>query len=92
MDEQAYVLGELCRIMAAELGGRPVGPDDDLVADLGLDSLTMTAVVVAIEDRFALTLCDGDAVGVRTVAELARRVVARRAAASASASAPASAP
>jgi acyl carrier protein len=43
-------------------------------ADLGLDSMTMLAVVVAVEDRFGLLVPDDAWPRFRTVDDLARHV------------------
>jgi acyl carrier protein len=37
-------------------GLRPVGDDDDIVNDLGLDSLQMMSFLLAVEDRFSIQL------------------------------------
>jgi acyl carrier protein len=50
--------------------GRRVAPGDDLVADLGLDSLTLTTLAVELEDRFRLRLDDASGLRPRTVADL----------------------
>lgn len=74
----AQILAALAGIAhehAAVVG--PVGADDDLVADLGLDSLTATALVIAIEDRFRIDLPDDELAGVRRVHELVA-IVARK--------------
>ena len=60
----------------------PVQPEDDLLADLGLDSLGLTVLAVGLENRFRVKLSQEDAVGVRTVGDLAK-LVARRTEASA---------
>jgi len=56
---------------------RPVHPGDDLLADLGLDSLGLTILAVGLENRFRVKLSQEDAVGLRTVADLATLVVRR---------------
>jgi acyl carrier protein len=56
---------------------RPVHPEDDLLADLGLDSLGLTILAVGLENRFRVKLSQEDAVGLRTVADLASLVVRR---------------
>ncbi len=56
---------------------RPVHPGDDLLADLGLDSLGLTVLAVGLENRFRVKLSQEDAVGLRTVEDLAKLVVRR---------------
>ena len=76
MDE---VLQEISRIVREELGiARVPQPDDDLLADLQLDSVALLTLVVGLEDHFKVTLEEEDAAKVRTVQDLAALVVSRR--------------
>jgi len=76
MDE---VLGEIGRVLRDELGlSRPPRPEDDLVADLQLDSVGLLTLVVGLEDRFRIALKEEDAAAVRTVRDLAALVLRRR--------------
>jgi acyl carrier protein len=76
MDE---VLGEIRRVLRDELGiGREALPDDDLIADLQLDSVGLLTLVVGLEDRFRVALHEEDAAAVRTVNDLAALVLRRR--------------
>jgi acyl carrier protein len=76
MDE---VLGEIRRVLRDELGiGREPRPDDDLIADLQLDSVGLLTLVVGLEDRFRVALEEEDAAAVRTVSDLAALVLRRR--------------
>jgi acyl carrier protein len=80
---EADVLGAIRTIARSELElEQPVKPEDDLLADLGLDSLGLTVLAVGLENRFRVKLSQEDAIGVRTVEDLAR-LVARRTEASA---------
>jgi acyl carrier protein len=75
---ESDVLETIRSIARAELElERAVEPGDDLLADLGLDSLGLTILAVGLENRFRVKLSQEDAVGVRTVADLARLVVRR---------------
>jgi acyl carrier protein len=76
-DPEAAVAREILRVAREELrleGGDPA-PDEPLAARL--DSLALLALVVAVEDRFHVALTDDDAATTRTLADLARLVVAR---------------
>ncbi|HZX93729.1 MAG TPA: acyl carrier protein [Myxococcales bacterium] len=76
MDE---VLGEIRRVLREELGlSREARPDDDLIADLQLDSVGLLTLVVGLEDRFRVVLAEEDAAAVRTVRDLAALVAQRR--------------
>jgi acyl carrier protein len=75
---EATILSEIARVVARELEmARPVQPDDRLIEDQGLDSMTLTTLAVALEDRFQVLLTDEAATGTRTVGELARLVAER---------------
>jgi acyl carrier protein len=75
---EADVLETIRSIARTELElERPVQPGDDLLADLGLDSLGLTVLAVGLENRFRVKLSQEDAVGLRTVADLAQLVVRR---------------
>jgi acyl carrier protein len=75
-EREAAVVREILRIAREELRveGEPA-PDEPLAARL--DSLALLALVVAVEDRFHVVLADDDAATTRTLADLARLVVAR---------------
>lgn len=76
MDE---VLDEIRRVLREELGlSREARPEDDLVADLQLDSVGLLTLVVGLEDRFRIALSEEDAAGVRTVSDLLALVSRRR--------------
>jgi acyl carrier protein len=74
--EQA-VAGEILRVAreAVAFEGEPPGLEEPLAGRL--DSLRLLTLVVAVEDRFHVTLTDDDAMAARTLADLARLVVAR---------------
>jgi len=75
---ESVVMLEIRRVVEGELElPRQVQPSDRLVEDLGLDSMTLTTLAVALEDRFQVVLTDDEATRIRTVAELARCVASR---------------
>jgi acyl carrier protein len=75
---EAEVLDTIRTIARTELElEQPVEPGDDLLADLGLDSLGLTVLAVGLENRFRVKLSQDDAVGLRTVGDLAKLVVRR---------------
>jgi acyl carrier protein len=76
--DEAQVLEAIRTIARNELElERLIQPTDDLLADLGLDSLGLTVLAVGLENKFRVKLSQEDAVVVRTVADLAA-LVARR--------------
>jgi acyl carrier protein len=60
-----------------ELVGRSVMPADDLVRDLGLDSLTLTSLAVELEDRFRIKLDEVGGERPHTVADVVALVLRR---------------
>ncbi|MHB8874700.1 MAG: acyl carrier protein [Myxococcaceae bacterium] len=80
IESEADVVAEIRRIISGELEkSSTIKPNDNLVTDLGLDSLDLTILAVGLEDRFRIRLSEEDSIQVSTVAELAT-LVARRAA------------
>jgi acyl carrier protein len=71
---------EIRRIAREELGLDAEPADDEELA-ARLDSLALLSLVVAVEDRFRVLLDEADAVGTRSLADLARLVASKRAAA-----------
>lgn len=59
-----------------DVSRRPIEPSmtNDLVADLGFDSLQVLEVVSELEDRFGVTIPTDDVPAPRTVAEVVERV------------------
>jgi acyl carrier protein len=67
------IIAEITRGLGAETTV-PVTPGTDLFADLALDSLTLTSLVVSLEDHYRIRLQETDAGEIRTVADLAALV------------------
>ncbi|MFL5313439.1 MAG: phosphopantetheine-binding protein [Myxococcales bacterium] len=78
MAEPAEVIAVIGRVLRDELGvAREVRAEDDLLADLQLDSVGVLTLVVGLEDHFRIALGEQDASEVRTVGDLAGLVAAR---------------
>jgi acyl carrier protein len=75
-EREAAVVHEILRIAREELRVEDEpAPDEPLAASL--DSLALLALGGAVEDRFHVVLADDDAAATRTLADLARLVLAR---------------
>jgi acyl carrier protein len=75
-EREAFVAAEIVRIAREELNVEEVpAPGDSLAARL--DSMSLLALVVAVEDRFRVVLTEDDAARAHTLEELARLVAAR---------------
>lgn len=70
------VLHQVCAVIAATVNVDParIAPSMSLAADLGIDSLTMVKLVVAVEDRFGSIIPDEQWSRFVTVGELAAHV------------------
>jgi len=69
------VSAEIRQIAREELGVIGVADDEELASRF--DSLALLSLVVAIENRFRVTLTEEDAARVRSLADLARIVAER---------------
>ena len=78
MVEPAEVIAVIGRVLRDELGvARQVRPEDDLLADLQLDSVGVLTLVVGLEDHFRIALAEQDAESVRTIGDLAGLIATR---------------
>jgi len=74
---EAAVAAEILRLAREDLRLEFAAPaPDEPLADR-LDSLSLLALAVSVEDRFQVTLTDDAAAEARTLADLARLVCAR---------------
>ncbi len=72
------VSSEIIRALSREAPpGVTLTMDTDLFRDLALDSLSMTSLVVELEDTYRIMLNETDAQEIRTVSDLATLVVRR---------------
>jgi acyl carrier protein len=67
-------LEELIEIVCLQFGAEAARAADHLQEDLQADSADILNLVVAIEDRFAITLSEEDVAGLATVGDLHRLV------------------
>jgi len=73
---EADVLAEIQKIVAAQLDFKgELEPDDELIADLELDSLALATLAVAVEDHFKIALPEDGPRRPRTVADLCRLIL-----------------
>ena len=70
-------MGELMKKVVAFLGeykdmDEPVSEDSQLIADLGLNSLTLMEIANDAEDRFSITITDEELASLVTVGDVVR--------------------
>jgi acyl carrier protein len=72
------IVSQVCEELGAflESGKGPVTEDTDLIADLGLDSMQVMELVLAVEDRFDISIPLNVLADVRTVRDFARQLEA----------------
>lgn len=76
------LLDEVAELARRETGwSGSLAPEMRLVEDLGLDSLRLLALAVAVEDHFRLCLDEEDEAEISTVGDLVRIIERKRAAA-----------
>ena len=46
----------------------------NIIDDLGADSLDSVEIIMALEEKFGISITDGDAEGIRTVEQLIKKV------------------
>ena len=73
MAERSEVLRQIGELAPARVA-RPVRLEQRLVEDLGLDSVGLLTLAVAVEDHFRICLEPEDEEGIRTVGDLVRVV------------------
>lgn len=74
--DRAGVLAEIDRVLRAQLeASRPLLAEEEILARGEMDSLGVTVLAVALEDRYRIVLRESDVKGIVTFAELADLVV-----------------
>ena len=73
MSRRERILTEIAAL-APQASGREVALDDRLSEDLGLDSVGLLTLAVAVEDHFRICLEPEDEARIRTVGDLVRTV------------------
>lgn len=67
-------IDEMCRLVALQLGLPEVAADDMILEDLGAESVDVMNIVAAVEDRYRITIDEGEIPDLRTAADLLARV------------------
>ncbi len=76
--DREEVLGRVARMVAerVDLDADRIRPDSDLERDLGMDSLSVVELQMALEEAYGVTLADEPGPRVRTVGAVADAVLA----------------
>jgi acyl carrier protein len=70
--------GELCDLVARQLGLHEVGLDDRLVEDLGAESIDVVTIVAVVEESYRVSVDEERLPRLRTVRDLAEEVARLR--------------
>ncbi len=68
MDRKEIVLEVIAKVSGVDR--QEIGPESELVGHLGIDSAKALAMLVELEDRFAVEIDDELVPGLRTVADV----------------------
>ncbi len=63
---------KVCKMLAEQLGidANSIKPEQEVVKDLGADSLDVVELIMALEDEYGITLPEGDVENVKTVQDI----------------------
>lgn len=64
-------------VVGRQLGKRGVRADDELVADLGVESLDYVNLVCALEEKYGVSVADEELANVKTVRDLHALIAAK---------------
>lgn len=60
---------KVCKLLASQLGieADSIRPEQEIVKDLGADSLDVVELMMALEDEYGVTLPEGEVENIKTV-------------------------
>lgn len=63
---------KVCKMLAEQLGieADSIRPEQEVVKDLGADSLDVVELMMALEDEYGITLPEGEVENVKTVQDI----------------------
>lgn len=63
---------KVCKMLAEQLGvsADAIKPEQEVVKDLGADSLDVVELMMALEDEYGITLPEGDVENIKTVQDI----------------------
>ena len=63
---------KVCKMLAEQLGTDPqsIKPEQEVVKDLGADSLDVVELMMALEDEYGITLPEGAVESLKTVQDI----------------------
>jgi len=72
---------KVCNMLGSQLGIKPeeIKPEQEIVKDLGADSLDVVELLMALEDDYGVTLPESDVENIKTVQDIVDMVSALKA-------------
>ena len=70
--EENHMFEKVCKMLGEQLGIEPdsINPEQEVVKDLGADSLDVVELLMSLEDEYGITLPEGDVEGIKTVQDI----------------------
>jgi acyl carrier protein len=69
-DSVTITLDEITKIVGLQLGARQVSGQDNILHDLGAESMDIVNIVATLEEKYAINIDETSLAAVQTVAEL----------------------
>ncbi len=68
---------DICALVGLQLGIKKVNPGDHLREQLGAESLDVQNIIMALEDKYKITIGDNDVAEIETVTDFHKLVSAK---------------
>lgn len=66
----AMTIDEIRTIVSVQLGIPEINAKDDIIQDLGAESADIVGIIAAVEDKYGITVDEGELADIHTVGEL----------------------
>lgn len=63
-------IDEIRTIVSVQLGIPEINAEDNIIQDLGAESADIVGIIAAVEDKYGITIDEGELVDIQTVGEL----------------------
>jgi len=63
-------IDEIRTIVSVQLGIPEINAEDNIIQDLGAESADIVGIIAAVEDKYGITIDEGELVDILTVGEL----------------------
>jgi acyl carrier protein len=73
------IVDEVKTIISIQLGKSEIDAENHIIQDLGAESADIVGIVASLEDKYGITIDEGELTDIQTVRELADLVKSKRA-------------